>query len=172
MDLIECRRQIKQFFALMYRMTLCQDMFQLFISKIWEDLTELFHAMNNFLKILKVKTVLFVYASMVFKFFGCPVTEKMEIQVFACLKIWRSLLKPSSKCLLRHSGSRLWFCKLFHKPEIMVKNLKNFEAIFGYTFQNHWQMIGCRLFRRLNWGFQFQFSLRCRQSWKFRCSFL
>jgi hypothetical protein len=37
------------------------------------------HEMNNFLKVLKVKYVLYVH-----KFFWCLVMEKMEIQVFAC----------------------------------------------------------------------------------------
>ncbi len=30
---------------------------------------------------------------------------------------------PSSNCLLRHTGTRLWFCKLFRKPEMILKRV-------------------------------------------------
>ena len=36
------------------------------------------HEMNNFLKVLKIKSVLFEYAPMVFKFFCCLVMEKIS----------------------------------------------------------------------------------------------
>jgi hypothetical protein len=41
------------------------------------------HEMNNLSKVLKVKSVLYVYSPMVFNFL-MPVMEKKEIQVFAC----------------------------------------------------------------------------------------
>ncbi len=42
------------------------------------------HEMNNFLKVLKIKSVLSVYALMVFKFFSCLVMEKIKDEVLAC----------------------------------------------------------------------------------------
>jgi hypothetical protein len=90
-----------------------------------------------------------------FKLLGALLWEKWEFKfLLASMKtltnFGRSLLKLSSKCLLLHSESHLWFCKLFRKPEMMVKNSKIFKAGFGITFQNHRQMIQCWLFQRLN----------------------
>jgi hypothetical protein len=62
---------------------------------------EMCHEMNKFLKALKVKSVLYVYAPMGLKYIWCLVLEKLEIQVFACfykntylvLKITETLFK-------------------------------------------------------------------------------
>jgi hypothetical protein len=67
--------------------------------------------------------------------------EKMKVQVL--LASMKTLTNP-----LQNAYCGFW--KLFRKPEMMVKNSKNFEAGFGITFQNLKQMIGCRLFQRLN----------------------
>jgi hypothetical protein len=40
--------------------------------------------MNNFLKVLKIKAVLSIYAPMVFKFFAAYVVKKVEDKVLAC----------------------------------------------------------------------------------------
>jgi hypothetical protein len=42
------------------------------------------HEMNNFFKVLKIKSVFSVYAPMVFKFFCCLVTEQLKDKVLAC----------------------------------------------------------------------------------------
>ncbi len=42
------------------------------------------HEMNNFLKVLKIKSVLSVYAPIVLKNFGCLVMEKIKDEVLAC----------------------------------------------------------------------------------------
>jgi hypothetical protein len=39
---------------------------------------------NNFLKVLKIKSVLSVYAPIVFEFFCCLVMEKIKDKVLAC----------------------------------------------------------------------------------------
>ncbi len=36
---------------------------------------------------------------------------------------------------MRHSGSRLWFCKLFHMLDMMVENPKNFDVCYSITFK-------------------------------------
>ncbi len=69
-----------------------------------------------FFKVLKLKSVLYVYAPTVSKFFWCLVIEKMEIQVFACFKmLFAAFRKPP-------------LCKLFRKPETRVKTSNIFEA--------------------------------------------
>jgi len=40
--------------------------------------------MNIFLKVLKIKSVLSVYAPIVLKFFNCLVMEKIKDEVLAC----------------------------------------------------------------------------------------
>jgi hypothetical protein len=49
-----------------------------------QTLQELRHEMNNFLKVLKIKSVFSVYASIVFTFFCCLVMEKLKDKVLAC----------------------------------------------------------------------------------------
>ncbi len=53
------------------------------------------------------------------------------------------------------SISRKWWWK-------MLKFLKQVSVLGTFQNQTYEYMNGCRLFQRLNWGFQF--SLRCRQS--------
>jgi hypothetical protein len=57
--------------------------------------------MNNFLKVLKIKSVLSVYAQIVFKFFCCLVMEKIKDEVKACfyMKTLTNCENPSSNPL-------------------------------------------------------------------------
>ncbi len=55
-----------------------------FLLRIIATSKGLCHEMNNFLKVLNIKSVLSVYALIVFNFFCCFVMEKIKDKVLAC----------------------------------------------------------------------------------------
>jgi hypothetical protein len=67
----------------------CQTSLQVGSTTVLKGLC---HDMNNFLKVLKIKSVLSVKAPIVFKFFGCLVVENLRI-IF-----WLASIKTLVNC--------------------------------------------------------------------------